>query len=122
MPAIITDVTASVKLGEPLTIDGSGFGSTQGTSKVFLIDRNGGVVSTTVSAWNAASLEVETHTGMTIGSVIVVVQLGGESVGVRNAAGSCVFLPADPVHISDCTDLPYLFLTPGTLGNAEVPL
>src|SRR5258708_24104807 len=69
-PSITSLSPASGAVGATVTIAGSGFGSTQGTSTVTF---NGTVATPAPSGWSASSITVPVPTGATTGNVIVTV-------------------------------------------------
>ncbi|MGB8789448.1 MAG: IPT/TIG domain-containing protein, partial [Candidatus Acidiferrales bacterium] len=66
---VITGVSAtSVSVGSQVTISGSGFGASQGTSAVFLND-----APVTINSWSATSISITIPTGATSGLLVVLV-------------------------------------------------
>src|SRR6266536_5618191 len=76
-PTINAVTPNSSAIGETITIIGSGFGASQGTSIVTF----NGIQTTTISRWNSASVTVVVPTGATTGNVVVTVN-GDVSNGV----------------------------------------
>ena len=68
VPTITSLSTASGAVGAPVTITGTNFGSTQGSSTVTF---NG--TAATVTSWNAASLVTSVPAGATTGNVVVTI-------------------------------------------------
>src|SRR5580765_7533620 len=68
-PTISTLTPTSGAVGASVTIAGTGFGATQGTSTV----KFNGTTATTISSWNATSIVATVPTGATTGNVVVTV-------------------------------------------------
>ena len=106
VPPSITSLTpASGGVGTPVTIAGTNFGATQGTSTVTF---NG--VAATVSSWGAASIVAVVPAGAATGNVVVT--LGGVS---SNAVS---FTVAAPPSITSLTPASGAVGAPVTIAGA----
>jgi hypothetical protein len=76
-PTVTAIAPSSAAIGASVTISGSGFGSTQGTSSV----KFNGTVATNIKSWGSSSIAVIVPSGTTTGSVTVTVS-GKTSNGV----------------------------------------
>lgn len=61
--ASITSITTTGRRGDTATIDGSGFGATQGNSTVIFWPDDGAAVSLTPTSWGASQIQVTLPTG-----------------------------------------------------------
>jgi RHS repeat-associated protein len=68
-PSITSLSATSGAMGVPVTITGTNFGSTQGTSTVTF----NGTTATTISSWSTTSITATVPTGATTGAVVVTV-------------------------------------------------
>lgn len=68
-PSITTLSPTSGTIGTLVTISGSGFGSTQGTSTV----KFNGTTATSITSWSATQIKATVPTGATTGNVVVTV-------------------------------------------------
>ena len=75
-PSITSLNPSSGAIGTPVTITGTGFGSTQGTSTVFF----NGTAAASITSWSATSIVLPVPAGATTGNVVVTVG-GGASNG-----------------------------------------
>ena len=108
-PSITNLNPASGAVGTPVTITGTNFGSTQGTSTVTF---NG--TTATPTSWNATTITVPVPTGATTGNVIVTV--GG---GASNPVGFTVTPTLSITSLSPSSGMVGTFVTiTGTLFGA----
>jgi hypothetical protein len=123
MTATIASVSPSVRQNTDITITGSGFGAVQGESKVLMLDSEGDIIALTATSWAAGVITatVPESGNIATGEAVVVIQLEGESLGVRSAPDGCEvtaeILPA-PVDYEAST---FVFLRPGTRSEETPP-
>jgi hypothetical protein len=79
-PQIASLSPSRAKLGDTITVNGSNFGGTQGTSTVTFAKTGGGRVAATVNSWSGAAIQVVIPNTAAKGDVIVNV-LGYDSNG-----------------------------------------
>ena len=99
-PSITSLSTTSGPVGTPVTITGTNFGSTQGSSTVTF---NG--TAATVTSWSASSLVTSVPTGATTGNVVVTVggvASNGVNFTVTPAGGSSTFTLVQQVGVQNC--------------------
>ena len=119
MPAVITFVTPQAYQGGSIHIQSAGgatgFGASQGTSKVLFFDSTGEVLLLTPTSWTDTRVDFPVPVNASSGNGYVVVQLQGESLGARSGTVSVLLaIPTPPTHYTNGT---FVLLQPGTIGS-----
>lgn len=94
IPAISSISPARRQVGQQLTINGSGFGNSRGTSTVHF--NGGGVDAANYPSWANNQIVVEVPTGAATGTVtvnIVDASVGGNNDSATSASSVTVVLP-----------------------------
>jgi len=110
-PAITTVIPASAPVGSSVTITGTSFGLSQGTSTITF---NG--VTATPTSWNAQSIVVPVPSGATPGSIVVTVG-GVASAGANFTVTSLNSIALTPTTVSIPTGQTFQFALTGTYSD-----
>lgn len=113
-PAIIGLSLSEGPVGTPVTITGSNFGATQGTS---IVTFNG--VNATPTTWSASSISTTVPAGATTGSVVVTVN-GAASNGINFLVGSPDLTVSDVSTTSGTVPAGSSLLLNNTVNNPDV--
>jgi hypothetical protein len=120
MPATISSVSGVTPTGRPnlpATVNGTGFGAVQGTTKFLFYPAGGAFVdlSFSVTSWSDTAIVVTIPADAQVGANgFFFILLAGDPAGVRSAP----FVIGQPgaATVAALTNLP-VFFQPGTLGT-----